>query len=94
MKGSVNMTRIKDENQKEKMTGFKGHLTFGDEAPSRDTVFRWFREFTRECNSLHNRKHTGRSCSAVTPKNVACVRKMITDDNRCTYQAIEAYLQQ
>ena len=68
------------------------HSAFSDEAPSRATVFRWFREFRRGRSSLHDEEHTARPCSAVTPENVCRVRKMITDDNRCTYQMIEAAL--
>ncbi|KAF2897861.1 hypothetical protein ILUMI_08312 [Ignelater luminosus] len=68
------------------------HSAFGEETPSRATVVKWFREFHRRCNSLHNVEHTGRPCSAVTPEKVVRVRKMITDYNRCTYQAIEADL--
>ncbi|KAF2893091.1 hypothetical protein ILUMI_13076 [Ignelater luminosus] len=68
------------------------HSAFGNEAPSRVTVFRWYRESRRECNSLRDREHMQRPRSAVTTENMDHVRKMTTNDNRCTYQAKEADL--
>ncbi|GFU90270.1 uncharacterized protein TNCV_1853031 [Trichonephila clavipes] len=62
---------------------------FGDKSPSRATVFRWFKEFCRGRNSFQDEEHTGRTRSAVIPDNVYALRKMLMDDNRCTYQMIQ-----
>ena len=64
-------------------------LAFGDGSPIRATVFRWFKEFSRAYNFLQYEKHTGRPLSAVVPDNVLAVRKILMDDNRCTYQIIQ-----
>lgn len=37
-------------------------------------------------------KHTRRSLSTVVPKNALPVRKMLIDDNHCTYQMIQEEL--
>ena len=64
-------------------------LAFGDESPARATVFRWFKEFSRGRNFLQDDEHTGRPPSAVVPDNVSAIRKMLMDDNHCTYQMIQ-----
>ncbi|PRD31813.1 UNVERIFIED_CONTAM: Histone-lysine N-methyltransferase SETMAR [Trichonephila clavipes] len=67
-------------------------LAFGDESPCRTTVFRWFEEFCRGHNSVQDEEQTERSWSAVIPDNVSAIRKMLMDDNRCTYQMIQMEL--
>ncbi|XP_071043147.1 histone-lysine N-methyltransferase SETMAR-like [Parasteatoda tepidariorum] len=67
-------------------------LAFGDESPARATVFRWFKEFSRDGNFLQDEENTGRPPSAVIPDNVSVIRKMLKDDNRCTYQIIQKEL--
>ncbi|XP_035226618.1 protein GVQW3-like [Stegodyphus dumicola] len=68
------------------------HLVFGYEDLSRAIVFRWFIEFHRGRNSLQDEEHTGRPLSAVILDNVSAIRKMLIDDNRCTYQMIQKEL--
>ncbi|XP_015920439.1 histone-lysine N-methyltransferase SETMAR-like [Parasteatoda tepidariorum] len=67
-------------------------LAFDDESPARVAVFRWPKEFSRGRNFLQNEEHTGRPPSAVIPDNVSAIRKMLKDDNRCTYQIIQKKL--
>ena len=67
-------------------------LAFGDESHTRATVFRWFYEFSRRHNFLQDEEHTGRPPSAVVPDNGSTIRKMLIDDNRCTYQIIQKEL--
>ncbi|PRD25475.1 UNVERIFIED_CONTAM: hypothetical protein NCL1_40819 [Trichonephila clavipes] len=43
-------------------------------------------------NSLQDVEHTGRSRSAVISDNVSTIRKMLMNDNRCTYQMIQKEL--
>nr|XP_015914885.2 histone-lysine N-methyltransferase SETMAR-like [Parasteatoda tepidariorum] len=64
-------------------------LAFVDESPARVTVFRWYKEFIRGRTFLQDEEHTGRP---VIPDNVSAIRKMLKDDNRCTYQIIQKEL--
>ncbi|GFX69755.1 histone-lysine N-methyltransferase SETMAR [Trichonephila clavipes] len=67
-------------------------LASGGEFLCRATVFRWFEEFRRGHNSLQYEEHTGRPQSAVIPDKVSTIRKMLKDNNRCTYQMIQKEL--
>ncbi|PRD33225.1 UNVERIFIED_CONTAM: hypothetical protein NCL1_18093 [Trichonephila clavipes] len=67
-------------------------LAFVDESPCHATVFRWFKAFCSGHNSLQDEEHTGRPRPAVIPDNVSAIRKMLMDDNRCTYQMIQKEL--
>ncbi|GBP40634.1 hypothetical protein EVAR_32676_1 [Eumeta japonica] len=60
-------------------------LKFNNGAPSRATVFRWFREFRNGRNSIQDEEHTGRPVSTVTRYNVL---KIIKDDDRSPYYKI------
>ena len=66
---------------------------FGDEAPSRATVYNWFAEFRRHRETLEDGERTGRPCSATTEENVTAVRKLVEDDARVTTALIAAQLQ-
>ena len=48
-------------------------LAFGNECPSRATVFRWFKEFCIGRNSLQDEEHTGRPSSTVITDNVSAI---------------------
>ena len=67
-------------------------LTFGDEAPSVRTVYRWFSEFTRGRISLADSSREGRPFSAVVPENIDAVRELIMQDRHVTYREIAASL--
>ena len=64
---------------------------FGDEAPSRATVFRWFAEFKRG-RSFEDEPRSGRPSTAVTEDNVTAVRSMLQHDRRITYESIQTNL--
>lgn len=66
--------------------------TFGDEAPSRTSVYRWFAEFVRGRNSLVDEFREGRPKSVVVPENIDSVRELILQDRHLTYRKIEASL--
>ena len=66
---------------------------FGDQAPSRATVFNWFAEFRRGRTSLSDEEFIGRPATAVTPDNLAKVKKIIKLDRRITYEGIMEELQ-
>lgn len=53
------------------------------------TIYRWYKEFERERNSVQHQKGAGRPPTAITEENIAAVKKIIEKDNRATYGAIE-----
>ena len=65
---------------------------FGDEAPSRTSVYRWFTEFNRGRSSLNDEFREGRPKSVVVPKNIDAVRELILQDRHVTYREIEVTL--
>jgi [histone H3]-lysine36 N-dimethyltransferase SETMAR len=65
---------------------------FGDEAPSRTTVFRWYQEFKFGRNSLSDEFREGRPSTSKTAENVDTVREMIMVDRHVTYREIQAHL--
>lgn len=67
-------------------------LTFGEQAPSRATVFRWYLEFDRGRTSLQDEFREGRPKSAVLPQTIDAVRNLIMQDRHVTYLEIEASL--
>ncbi|GFT18417.1 histone-lysine N-methyltransferase SETMAR [Trichonephila clavipes] len=67
-------------------------LAFCDESPCRVTVFRGFNKFCSGRYSLQNEEHTGRPRSVVIPDNVSTIRKILMDDNCCTYQMLQKEL--
>ncbi|TLO45018.1 transposase [Acinetobacter baumannii] len=65
---------------------------FGDEAPSKTTIYRWFAEFQRGRVKLSDDPRQGRPKTAVTQENVDAVRKLIEEDRHVTYREIQATL--
>jgi len=65
---------------------------FGDEAPSKTSVYRWFSEFQRGRSSLSKTFSGGRPKSAITPENIDAVQKIIEEDRHATYQEIQSSL--
>lgn len=66
--------------------------TFGKEAPSKTTIYRWFQTFKSGRGSLSDEFREGRPKSVVTPENIDAVREMIEYDRHVTYREIEASL--
>ncbi|CAK9815952.1 Histone-lysine N-methyltransferase SETMAR [Anthophora plagiata] len=66
--------------------------TFGDEAPSKTTVYHWFSEFNRGRHSLTDEFKEGRPKSVVVPQNIDAVRELVMQDRHLTYREIEASL--
>ncbi|GBP52691.1 hypothetical protein EVAR_43892_1 [Eumeta japonica] len=54
-----------------------------------EPLCRWFKEFRDGRNSLEDEEHTGKPVLRVAPDNAGRGRKMIKDDNRCTYDTIK-----
>ena len=58
---------------------------FGDEAPSRTSVYRWYGEFK-------DKFPEGRPKSVVVPEIIDAVRQLILQDRHVTFRGIEATL--
>jgi histone-lysine N-methyltransferase SETMAR len=67
-------------------------LAFGDEAPSKTMVYKWYTEFKHGRRTLKDDPREGRPKSAVVPENIDAVRKLIEEDRHVTYLEIEAAL--
>lgn len=67
-------------------------LAFGDEAPSKTSVYDWYNEFKRGRRSLKDEPHTGRPKSAIIQENIDAVRELIKEDRHVTYREIAAIL--
>ena len=65
---------------------------FGDEAPSRTSVSRWYAEFNWSRSSHQDELREGRPKSAVVPQTINAVRQMILQDRHVTYREIETTL--
>ncbi len=68
------------------------HTIFGDQGPSKATIFRWFAAFKIGKTNLEDDPRTGRPASAVTQENIDAVERMIDEDRRVTYQQIQEEL--
>lgn len=68
------------------------HSAFGNEAPSKTTIYRWFQEFRFGRNTLSDEFREGRPSTAVVPENIDAVREMIELDRHVTYDEIHASL--
>ena len=52
------------------------NLIFGDEAPSRTSVYRWYGEFDQGHSSLQDELREGCPKSIVVPETIDAVRKL------------------
>ena len=66
--------------------------TFGDEAPSKTTVDRWYQEFSLGRRSLQDEFREGRPTSVVLPETIDAVRELIKQYRHVTYREIEESL--
>ncbi|EFN60885.1 Histone-lysine N-methyltransferase SETMAR, partial [Camponotus floridanus] len=66
--------------------------TFGNEAPHKATICRWFNEFNRCRSLLTDEPREGRPKSAAVPENIDAVRELIMQDRHVTYREIQASL--
>ena len=65
---------------------------FGDEAPSRTSVYRWFTQFNRGRSSLNDEFGEGSPKSVVVPKYTDAVHELKLQDRQATYRVIVAAL--
>lgn len=66
--------------------------TFGDDSPSKTTIYRWYSEFIFERASLKDESRGGRPKSAVCVRNIDAVREMVKVDRHVTYREIQTSL--
>ena len=65
---------------------------FGDEVPSRTSVYRWYGEFNRGRSSLQGEFREVRPKSVVVSETIDAVRQLILQDRHVTYCEIERTL--
>ena len=65
---------------------------FGDETPSRTSVYWWSGEFNWGRSSLQDEFREGRPKSLVVPETINAVRQLILEDRYVTYREIETTL--
>ena len=65
---------------------------FGDEAPSRTSVYRWYGKFNRGRVSLQDEFREGRPKSVVVSETIDAVRQLILQNRHVTYREIETTL--
>lgn len=76
----------------QKQCGDRMIVAFGDEAPSKTTIYRWYSEFQRGRVSLMDDVREGRPKSAVSQENVDVVRQLVKEDRHVTYREIQEHL--
>ena len=62
---------------------------FGDQSPSKATVFRRFRQFMSAARTLEDDDRCGRTATTVTPENVSRVESLIKKDPQMPYAEIQ-----
>ena len=62
---------------------------FGDQSPSKATVFRWFRQFTSGARTLEDDDRCGRMATTVTPEIVSRVESLLKKGPKIIYAAIQ-----
>ena len=61
---------------------------FGDEAPSRTSVYRWYGEFNRGRSSLQDEFREGQLKSVAVPETIDAVHQLILQDRHVSYREI------
>ena len=62
---------------------------FGDQSPSKATVFRWFRQFMSGVRTLEDDDRCGQMATTVIPENVSRVESLRKKDPKMTYAEIQ-----
>ena len=61
---------------------------YGDSAPSRTTVFEWFKRFRERRESLKDDERSGRPTASRNEENIAAVAEIIREDRKSTTRLI------
>ena len=62
---------------------------FGDQSPSKASVFRWFRQFMSGTRTLEDDDRCGPMAMTVSPESVSRVESLIKKDPKMTYAEIQ-----
>ena len=62
---------------------------FGEQSPSKATVFRWSRHFMSDARTLEDDDRCGRVATTVTPENFSRVESLIKKDLNIAYDEIQ-----
>ena len=65
---------------------------FGDQSPSKVTVFRWFRQFMSGASTLEDDDRCGRMATTVAPENVSRAESLIKKDPEMAYTEIQGIM--
>jgi hypothetical protein len=63
--------------------------TFGNEAPHKATIYRWFNQFHRGRTTLTDKSRESRSKLATVPENISSVRELTLQDRHVIYREIQ-----
>ena len=61
---------------------------FGDQSPTKATVFGWFNQFMSGARTLEDYDRSGRMATTITPENVSRVESLIKKDPKMAYTEI------
>ena len=62
---------------------------FGDECPSKATIYRWIERFDNGDEDLHDDPRPGRPTSSKTRSNIERVQTILDEDRRITLRELE-----
>ncbi|KAI6647185.1 hypothetical protein LOD99_8840 [Oopsacas minuta] len=62
---------------------------FGDECPSKVTIYRWIERFDNGDEDLHDDPRPGRPISSKTCSNIESVQTILDEDRRITLRELE-----
>ena len=62
---------------------------FGDQSPSKATVFKWFRLSMSGARTLEDDDRCGRIATTVTPENISRVESLVKKDPKMAYAVIQ-----
>ena len=65
---------------------------FGDQSPTKTTVFSWFRQFMSGERTLEDHDRYGRMSTTVTPENVPRVESLIKKEQKMAYAEIQGIM--
>ena len=61
---------------------------FGDESPTKPTIYRWYKRFRLGYMSLDDEDRSGRPITGVTNENIAKVEGLVREDRQITIRQL------
>ena len=62
---------------------------FGDQSPSKATVFRWCRQFMSGARTLEDDDRCGRMATTITQENISRIESLIKTDSKMTHTELQ-----